>query len=113
MISSSRAIGWRGFAAVSWRDYRRGPATRGDERPWDAFRFCVPREDGSWSFNAELIGSKLDEKSHADRSGSKNDIIGWEIWDRKTKTVIFADEDGVIPPATRPQPSGSRSVRKP
>ncbi|RVD55966.1 hypothetical protein EN746_05250, partial [Mesorhizobium sp. M8A.F.Ca.ET.023.02.2.1] len=33
------------FEAVSWRDYRHGPAKRWPARPWDAFRFVVQRED--------------------------------------------------------------------
>ncbi|TIO88430.1 MAG: hypothetical protein E5X92_28980, partial [Mesorhizobium sp.] len=43
------------FEAVSWRDYRHGPAKRWKDRPWDAFRFVVQREDEDAVFDAGLI----------------------------------------------------------
>lgn len=84
------------FEAVSWRDYRHGPAKRWDERPWDAFRFCIAREDESDTFDGGLIDSQLDELDYKQRSGAKDELTGWEIWCKKTRKVKFVDDDGVI-----------------
>jgi hypothetical protein len=85
------------FEAVSWIDYRHGPAKRWDERPWEAFRFCVEKEDEEKSFDAQLIGEQLSENEINTRNKtSKDGINGWEIWDKNSKKVIFVDDHGVI-----------------
>ncbi len=60
--------------AVSWRDYRHGPATRWADRPWDAFRFCIAREDENTAFDATLISTQLDEFEKNTRRLSENDL---------------------------------------
>ena len=82
--------------AVSWRDYRHGPATRWADRPWDAFRFCIAREDENTAFDTALISTQLDEFEKNTRRLSENDLTGWEIWCKKDKKVKFIDDDGVI-----------------
>lgn len=84
------------FEAVSWRDYRHGPAKRWDERPWDAFRFVIAKEDEEASFNADLIRSQFDEQEKNAWSKSTADICGWEVWCKKTRKVKFIDDAGVI-----------------
>lgn len=84
------------FEAVSWRDYRHGPAKRWDERPWDAFRFVLPREEESDAFNGELISSQLTDAERSERTGAQSDLCGWEIWCKKTRKVKFIDDDGVV-----------------
>lgn len=84
------------FEAVSWRDYRHGPAKRWDERPWDAYRFSIPREEEAESFDSELIGAQLNDAEKSDRTGAANDLTGWEVWCKKSKKVKFIDDDGVI-----------------
>ncbi|MCS3741984.1 hypothetical protein [Rhizobium sp. BK661] len=84
------------FEAVSWRDYRHGPAKRWDERPWDAFRFVIAKEDEGVSFNADLIRSQFDESEQNDWSKSTGDICGWEVWCKKTRQVKFIDDAGII-----------------
>lgn len=83
------------FESVSWVDYRHGPAKRWEDRPWDAFRFCIPREDEGTSFDANLIASQLSAVETNKRSGV-SDLMGWEIWDKKTRKVIFIDDEGVV-----------------
>ena len=83
------------FEAVSWRDYRHGPAKRWDERPWEAFRFCITREDEAESFDPDLIQTQLDENEYKTRSGATDELTGWEIWCKKTRKVHFVDEDGI------------------
>lgn len=85
------------FEAVSWLDYRHGPAKRWNERPWEAFRFCIPQEDEEKSFDASLIGEQLNDSEINGRKDSCADgINGWEIWDSVSRKVIFIDDDGVI-----------------
>lgn len=85
------------FEAVSWIDYRHGPAKRWNERSWEAFRFCIPQEDEEKSFDASLIGEQLDDSEINGRKTSCADgINGWEIWDKDSRKVIFIDDQGVI-----------------
>lgn len=83
------------FEAVSWIDYRHGPAKRWNERPWDAFRFCIPQEDESKSFDSGLIGQQLSAVELNKRS-NENELCGWEVWDKDTRSVIFIDDNGVV-----------------
>jgi len=82
--------------AVSWRDFRHGPAKRWDQLPWVAFRFSVPRENESDEFNSSLISSQLSDAEQSERTGAENDVTGWEIWCKKSKSVYFIDDDGVM-----------------
>ncbi len=84
------------FEAVSWRDYRHGPAKRWDERPWDAFRFTIPREEESESFDDDLISSQLNDSEKTARTGAADELCGWEVWCKKTRKVKFIDDDGVM-----------------
>lgn len=84
------------FEAVSWSDYRHGPAKRWSERPWEAFRFCIPREDEDKSFDAYLIGQQLSDVELNERKGAEGDLIGWEIWDKDSKKVLFIDDKGTV-----------------
>lgn len=84
------------FEAVSWRDYRHGPAKRWKDRPWDAFRFVVQREDEGTVFDAGLIGIQTDDQEKKARGESDSDLTGWEIWDKGSRKVIFIDDNGVV-----------------
>ncbi|WP_434723052.1 hypothetical protein [Mesorhizobium sp. RIZ17] len=84
------------FEAVSWRDYRHGPAKRWKDRPWDAFRFVVQREDESAVFDAGLISIQTDDTEKKARGESDSDLTGWEVWDKASRKVIFIDDNGVV-----------------
>ncbi|MBB3594379.1 hypothetical protein FHX08_004783 [Rhizobium sp. BK529] len=84
------------FEAVSWKDYRHGPAKRWEDRQWDAFRFVIPKEDEEESFDSNLIRSQFDEGEKNTWSKSDGDICGWEIWCKKTRKVKFVSDDGVM-----------------
>jgi hypothetical protein len=84
------------FEAVSWRDYRHGPAKRWKDRPWDAFRFVIQREDEGSAFDAGLIGIQTDDAERKARGESDSDLTGWEIWDKSSRKVIFVDDNGVV-----------------
>ncbi|KTR05009.1 hypothetical protein NS365_13355 [Aureimonas ureilytica] len=75
------------FEAVSWRDARHGPARRWSDVPWWAFRHAMQKEDISGFADAGLVSSQaepgeVEEDDDADR-------IVWEVWDKRTKRVLF------------------------
>ena len=83
------------FEAVSWRDYRRGPAKRWDERPWEAFRHSMSKESIDDVKDADLYKAQAAEEPEEDKDGG--DFTVWEIWDRKERQVEFVREcDGAI-----------------
>lgn len=85
------------FEAVSWVDYRHGPAKRWEDRPWEAFRFTVELEDEASSFNQTLMGEQLSDSEIGERADRfKDGITGWEIWDKSKRRVIFVDDNGVV-----------------
>lgn len=84
------------FEAVSWKDYRHGRAKRWEDRPWDAFRFVIDRDEEDDSFDTSLIASQFSKEELDQWSKAEGDICGWEIWDKKSLTVIFVNDDGII-----------------
>ncbi|WP_185973495.1 hypothetical protein [Mesorhizobium sp. WSM4303] len=92
------------FEAISWRDYRHGPAKRWDERPWEAFRFVVDREDKDF-FDQTAIDAQIEGDERKQWDESDNELVGWEIWCRNTKKVYFIDDKGYVL-KTVPDPLG-------
>lgn len=84
------------FESVSWLDYRHGPAKRWNERPWEAFRFCIPREDECKSFDDTLIKSQMTGADIDKRNNAEGELTGWEIWDKDERQVVFIDDSGVV-----------------
>ncbi|WP_313078339.1 hypothetical protein [Agrobacterium pusense] len=84
------------FEAVSWKDYRHGPSKRWQDRPWDAFRFVIAKDDEHDSFDRDLIRSQFDESETKTWTESGEDICGWEIWCKKTRKVYFVSDNGVM-----------------
>lgn len=84
------------FEAVSWIDYRHGPAKRWDERPWEAFRFCIPREEEGKSFDLGMVRDQLSDAEFNSRIGSEDDLTGWEFWCKESRKVYFIDDEGVV-----------------
>ena len=85
--------------AVSWRDYRQGPAKRWKDVPWVSYRHTASRE----TLEAKVIDKELFEsQAGADvpTTGPENDsddIPYWEIWDKESKRALFVREhDGRI-----------------
>lgn len=93
------------FEAVSWRDYRHGPAKRWQDRPWEAFRFCLSREDEDTAFDSAMIGIQTSDQEKKARGEADSDLTGWEIWCIKTRKVYFVDDNGVML-KTLPDPLG-------
>ncbi|WP_027036509.1 hypothetical protein [Mesorhizobium ciceri] len=84
------------FEAVSWRDFRHGPAKRWSDCPWLSFRFVVSRENEDTAFDSAMIGMQTSDQEKKARGESDNDLTGWEIWCKTSRKVYFIDDTGVI-----------------
>ncbi len=81
------------FEAVSWRDFRRGPAKRWADVPWIAFRVVIADDDLETFADPELSKVQTEAGDRDRHEGSANDIVVWEVWDKKKREVVFVDED--------------------
>lgn len=84
------------YEAVSWRDYREGPAKRFDTVPWIAFRHIMADGDIKSGFDPEMIDAQAldDEPTNGDES---TDRTVWEVWCKTKREVLFIREsDGVV-----------------
>jgi len=79
------------FEAVSWRDYRHGPAKRWEDRPWEAFRHSIPMEDLEAFADKAITNAQAVPEDKLERGDTDNDVVIWEIWCRKTKKVKFVE----------------------
>lgn len=91
-IEGEQATGERiEFETVSWRDYRCGPATRWQDRPWEAFRHSVPREVLELKHvDKEMYAAQGPEVKTNDVDD--DDIVFWEIWCEYDRSVKFVRE---------------------
>ena len=86
---------------VIWDDYRRGPAKRWEDIPWEAFRHRMTREDLT-ALDPEIgaVVSLDVTLDHAEsEKGDSRDVPDmfkratvWEIWDKSTRQVYFIAE---------------------
>jgi hypothetical protein len=85
------------YEAVSWRDYRRGPAKRWEDRPWEAFRHSMPREELERFGDPELIQTQTDP-AKAVKDDDEDDIIVWEVWCKEPERYVkfIRESDGMI-----------------
>lgn len=82
---------------VPWKHYRRGPASRHDELPWEAFELFLTR--GELEKLSPELGSKVSLDCEAggvlDKRDGRNipEIYKrarvWEIWDKESRQVLF------------------------
>lgn len=100
----SQKILWE---AVSWRDFRIGPAKRWDSVPWVAFRHTVSGETvEEWEQDELVAAQKNVAPATSDETQDKGDIEVWELWCKSNRTVYFIKEsDGLIYKAL-PDPLG-------
>lgn len=87
------------YEAISWRDYRHGPAKRWDDRPWEAFRHSMPREEIERFGDAELMASQITDTDKAiTEADDEDDIVVWEIWCKEPKRYVkfVRESDGKI-----------------
>ncbi|MGL6208767.1 MAG: hypothetical protein ACRC14_02920 [Paracoccaceae bacterium] len=82
------------YEAVSWRDFRMGPAGRWTEVPWVAFRHCISQEALDKIEDAELVELQSDPETAVK---DDKDIHLWEIWCKDTGNVYFVvNETGKV-----------------
>lgn len=81
------------FEAVSWRDYRHGPAKRWEDRPWEAYRHAMPMEDLEEFADQALSNAQALPEDKLAAGDTDNDVVIWEVWCRKTGKVKFIESD--------------------
>lgn len=80
------------FEAVSWRDYRHGPAKRWEDRKWDAFRHSMPQDDIDEFQEDDMVNAQMSGQERMEQGEKDTDIVIWEIWCRKSLKVKFVKE---------------------
>ncbi len=80
------------FEAVSWRDFRMGPATRWENIPWVAFRHCVSREAAERYTDAAVFSAQAAVPTGSDSPEKDEDIVFWEVWNKQERKVEFVRE---------------------
>jgi hypothetical protein len=81
------------FEAVSWRDFRMGPATRWENVPWEAFRHVVARETLEGYSDKELVSAQPQTEFDRSPGNEDDDVVFWEVWCKATREVKFIRED--------------------
>lgn len=85
------------YEAISWRDYREGPAKRWRDVPWVAIRHCLPWEIVQGIQDEKLkavlaVGGDAESEPEADA-----DTYVWEIWCKDTRKVYkIVDASGDV-----------------
>jgi hypothetical protein len=82
------------FEAVSWRDYREGPAKRWQDVPWVAYQHCIPWEEVQRiqdpALKEALAVGGTDGETEPDADA---DTLIWEIWCKETAKVYMIVKD--------------------
>lgn len=98
------------FEAVSWRDFRMGPAMRWSDVPWVAFRQCVTEEEVERITDPALRDMLAKGRDPASKpvlaQAESEDVYLWEIWCRESRTVKFMVEHSSEIIAEQPDPMG-------
>lgn len=93
------------FEAVSWRDYREGPAKRWEDVPWLAYRVIISKETQdrikakAEKTDADYFASQRHEGDDEPLTSDKDedDIVLWEVWDKlKGAVCLVRENDGVV-----------------
>lgn len=84
------------FEAVSWRDYRQGPAKRWADVPWLAFRHFLPEEEVKKITDPELK-EILSAGGESESTTEEVDTQIWEIWCKQSARVyMIVDHSGDV-----------------
>lgn len=81
------------FEAVSWRDFRHGPAKRWEDVPWQSFRHVMSMEDRDAFADTALTDAQALPDDKAQIGETENDVVIFEVWNKRTKKVWFIEED--------------------
>ncbi|MGE0629584.1 MAG: hypothetical protein AB7O43_17375, partial [Hyphomicrobiaceae bacterium] len=81
---------------VIWDDYRRGPAKRWDDIPWEAFRHKLTRDEllelnpkRGAEINLDIVLSDAKDKDGNDLPDIFKRAEVWEIWDKAERRVYW------------------------
>lgn len=96
------------FEAVSWKDFRMGPAKRWQDVPWVAFRHTIAGETiEEWEKDGAVIAqSTLDATDAENGDKAEGDVDVWEVWCKASKSVYFIKASGGKVYKTVPDPLG-------
>ncbi len=78
---------------VSWRDFRHGPAKRWSDVPWMAFRLTITKDEYEDFADDDMVKPQAALDSGTAKERGDENII-WEVWDKKSREVIFIAEEG-------------------
>lgn len=81
------------YEAVSWRDYREGPAKRWQDVPWVAFQHCLPQEEVQRIQDPKLKEALQAGDTDATPDTTEDDAHIWEIWCKATGRVYMVVRD--------------------
>lgn len=75
-----------------WRDFRMGPGSRWDNKPWIAFLHTLPGEVlKDKHTDKEMYASQAIEPT-GDGEDDSDDVAFWEVWDKLERKVCFIRE---------------------
>lgn len=82
------------YEAVSWRDYREGPAKRWRDVPWVAYREKLAYDEVQRIRDPKLRDKLTEggEDGDPDNPVESDDVDLWEIWDKDTRCVYVVAE---------------------
>jgi hypothetical protein len=92
------------FENVSWRDYRFGPCKRFTDRPWEAFRHSISKEELDRISDKEI--SNVYARDEEPTKSQELDCDVWEIWCKERKKVYFVVNDSNKVIAIKDDPLG-------
>lgn len=75
--------------AVSWRDFRMGPAKRWEDVSWIAFLHHLPEEEVERLTDTDLLDLQRGPDETTLGDADEEDIQVWEIWCKQTRRVMF------------------------
>ena len=96
------------YEAVSWRDYREGPAKRWDQVPWVAFRHMISTADLREMEDEEIAAAYRADPDFRPDADEELDVETWEIWCKETRRVYFVIKDSRKVVTVREDPLGLR-----
>ena len=79
------------YEAVSWKDYVQGPAQRWSQVQWVAFKHTMTKLDVLDLADDQLRRLQVDPQAEPQEL-EEEDICVWEIWDKRSRRVLFIVE---------------------
>jgi hypothetical protein len=85
------------YEAVSWRDFRMGPAKRWKDVPWVAFRHTIAAETIEEWEKDDAVKAQVPVKPTDIDAPEDGDVEVWEVWSKADRRVMFLKAtDGLV-----------------